>query len=177
MNWYLDIETNGLDPRESKILTIQYVPLERGTGKQLAEVTILKSWEMSVKNMLKKFIYDVRSDSNYPFDFIPVGYNLDFENKFLNHYSKAFYLPEINLGVRPKIDLFGIGIIMNGGEFKGASLDNFTTKEVRGTDIPKWYESKDYFLIEDYIKKETKAFIDWYQQLLIELPLLRNKLS
>ena len=34
VNYYLDIETTGLDEVESKITTIQYVELERSTGKQ-----------------------------------------------------------------------------------------------------------------------------------------------
>jgi len=33
MNYYLDIETTGLDPLHSKIITIQYMELERNTGK------------------------------------------------------------------------------------------------------------------------------------------------
>ena len=48
-NYYLDIETTGLDEVESKITTIQYVELERGTGRQLGELTILKEWELGEK--------------------------------------------------------------------------------------------------------------------------------
>ena len=44
-NYYLDIETTGLKEFEDKITTIQYVELERDTGKQLGELTILKEWE------------------------------------------------------------------------------------------------------------------------------------
>ena len=54
-NYYLDIETTGLDEVESKITTIQYVELERGTGRQLGELTILKEWELGEKEMLRKF--------------------------------------------------------------------------------------------------------------------------
>jgi len=50
-NYYLDIETTGLDEVQSKITTIQYVELERGTGKQLGELTILKEWELGEKEM------------------------------------------------------------------------------------------------------------------------------
>ena len=55
-NYYLDIETTGLDEVENKITTIQYVELERGTGKQLGELTILKEWELGEEGMLRKFI-------------------------------------------------------------------------------------------------------------------------
>ena len=37
-NYYLDIETTGLDEVQDKITTIQYVELERGTGKQLGGI-------------------------------------------------------------------------------------------------------------------------------------------
>ena len=46
VTYYLDIETTGLDEVQNKITTIQYVELERGTGKQLGELTILKEWEL-----------------------------------------------------------------------------------------------------------------------------------
>ncbi|MFL2906812.1 MAG: hypothetical protein ACJZ2C_04820 [Nitrosopumilus sp.] len=82
-NYYLDIETTGLDEVTSKITTIQYVELERGTGRQLGELTILKEWELGEKEMLRKFIEDSPISSKYNFGFIPVGYNLGFEHKFL----------------------------------------------------------------------------------------------
>jgi hypothetical protein len=75
-NYYLDIETTGLDEVENKITTIQYVELERGTGKQLGELTILKEWELGEEEMLRKFIEDSPITNNYSFDFVPVGYNL-----------------------------------------------------------------------------------------------------
>ncbi|MHB8546333.1 MAG: ribonuclease H-like domain-containing protein [Nitrosotalea sp.] len=43
-NFYLDIETTGVDPRNDKIITIQFVELERNTGKQIGEFRILKEW-------------------------------------------------------------------------------------------------------------------------------------
>ncbi len=53
-NYYLDIETTGLDEVESKITTLQYVELERSTGKQMGEITILKEWELGEEGILKK---------------------------------------------------------------------------------------------------------------------------
>ena len=82
-NYYLDIETTGLDEVQNKITTIQYVELERGTGRQLGELTILKEWELGEKEMLRKFIEDSPISNRYDFDFVPVGYNLGFEHKFL----------------------------------------------------------------------------------------------
>lgn len=176
-SFYLDIETTGLDPISSKIITIQYQELERGTGKPVSELKILKEWELDLPVMLNKFANDVNIYDDYPFTFIPVGYNLDFESRFIKYYSNKYLLREIDISLRPKIDLFGVGILMNGGEFKGARLDSFTTKLAPGSAIPNWYANNEYDLIEDYIIKETKAFTDWYQQLHIELPLLNMRLQ
>ena len=176
-SYYFDIETNGLDPTTSQIITIQYAELERRTGKQIGELKILKSWELNQEEMLSKFTNDVKFYDDYVFNFIPVGYNLDFENKFLNHYSKKYYMKEINFASRPKIDLFSVGILMNHGEFKGSRLDNFTTKKQSGTNIPIWYSNGRYDLIEEYIIDEAKGFVDWFEKLHIEMPLLNLKLQ
>lgn len=176
-SFYLDIETTGLDPVTSKLITIQYVELERGTGKQIGELKILKEWEMSIPEMLITFAKDVCIYDSYPFAFIPVGYNLDFESRFIKYFSTKYYLQEIDISLRPKIDLFGLGVLMNQGEFKGARLDSFTTKQAPGKMIPVWYNELRYDLIEDYIIKETKGFVEWYERLHIELPLLNKRLQ
>ena len=88
--YYLDIETNGLDEVENKIVTIQYVELERGTGNILGELTILKEWELGEKEMLRRFIEESPITNHYSFDFIPVGYNLGFEHKFLLEKSSKY---------------------------------------------------------------------------------------
>jgi len=40
--FYLDIETTGLDPLKDKILTMQYQELDRNTGEAKGELVILK---------------------------------------------------------------------------------------------------------------------------------------
>ena len=90
VTYYLDIETTGLDEVEDKITTIQYVELERGTGKQLGELTILKEWELGEEGILRKFMEDSPISNKYDFGFIPVGYNLGFEHKFFLEKSNAF---------------------------------------------------------------------------------------
>jgi len=40
MNYYLDIETTGLNPFENKIITIQYMELERNTAKPTGPLKI-----------------------------------------------------------------------------------------------------------------------------------------
>ena len=56
MNYYLDIETTGLDPFRGKIITIQYMELERNTAKPVSPLKILKEWESDEKTIIKKFI-------------------------------------------------------------------------------------------------------------------------
>ena len=82
MNYYLDIETTGLDPLHAKIITIQYMELERNTAKPIAPLKILKEWESDEKTILKKFISDSGIGDGYKFSFIPIGFNLQFEHSF-----------------------------------------------------------------------------------------------
>jgi len=176
--YYLDIETTGLDEAQDKIITIQYVELERGTGRPLGELTILKEWELGEKEMLQKFIDESPVLNEYPFDFIPVGYNLGFEHKFLlTKSSKYDDLFPIGILSRPFIDLRAIGILMNNGEFKNSGLDKITGKPHSGTPIPQWYNEKQYNEIENYVKKETDEFVKFYGWLHRELPELRKKLE
>ena len=119
-NYYLDIETTGLKEFEDKITTIQYVELERDTGKQLGELTILKEWELGEEEMLSQFIEKTTITNNYEWDFIPVGFNLKFEHEFLQARSSKYDLFPISILTRPCIDLHAIGIMMNKGEFKGS---------------------------------------------------------
>ena len=58
MNYYLDIETTGLDELHDKIITIQYMELERNTAKPIGPLKILKEWESDEKTFLKRFIAD-----------------------------------------------------------------------------------------------------------------------
>jgi len=56
MNYYLDIETTGLDPLHAKIITIQYMELERNTAKPIAPLKILKEWESDEKTIHGRFV-------------------------------------------------------------------------------------------------------------------------
>ena len=80
MNYYLDIETTGLAPLHAKIITIQYMELERNTAKPMSSLKILKEWESDEKSILKKFISDSGIGDGYKFSFIPIGFNLQFEH-------------------------------------------------------------------------------------------------
>ena len=169
-NFYLDNEKKGLDPLKDKILTIQYQELERNTGKDKGELIILKEWESSEKEIIQKFIEDTSILDDYVFSFVPVGYNLNFEHNFLKQRSAVHNLQPIDILNNPFIDLRAIGILMNGGEFKGSGLDKLTGKEGTGKNIPLWYNNSEYDLILKYIEIETREFIKFNAWLYKKLP-------
>ena len=172
MNCYLDIETTGLDPLQSKIITIQYMELERNTAKPVGPLNILKEWESDEKTILKKFISDSGVADKYPFAFIPVGFNLPFEHNFIWQRCMSNALQPVDILDRPFLDLKTVGVIMNKGEFKGAGLDNITNKPHGGGNIPQWYKEKKYAEIESYIKNEAEEFSSFCSKLYKELPVL-----
>lgn len=169
-NFYFDIETVGLDPHRDKIITIQFQELGRNTGKATGELIILKEWESSEKEILEEFIKLSRITDPYPFTFIPVGFNLGFEHKFLKTRTRVQGIPSLDILDKPFIDLRFTGIIMNKGEFKGSGLDKITEKASAGSKIPEWYKNKEYANIISYIKNEAEEFIKLNQWLYQRLP-------
>ena len=174
MNCYLDIETTGLDPLHSKIITIQYMELDEDTAKPRGPLKILKEWESDEKTILKKFMEVFRPGNDWAF--VPIGFNLNFEHKFFWQRCISNGLKPVDILNRPFLDLKTVGVIMNKGEFKGASLDKLTNKPQSGSAIPRLYHEKNYREIEDYIKKETESFCEWLAKLYVRLPKLRYEI-
>ena len=174
MNYYLDIETTGLDPLRHKIITIQYMELERNTAKPVGPLKILKEWESDEKTILTKFIEESGINDSYKFTFIPVGFNLQFEHSFFWQRCMSNGLKPIDILNRPFLDLKTVAVIMNKGEFKGASLHNMTNKPHGGGNIPQLYDEKKYAEIESYIKNEAEEFSKFCVWLYEEMPKLRD---
>ena len=174
MNYYLDIETTGLDPLHSKIITIQYMELDEDTAKPRGPLKILKEWESDEKTILKKFMEIFRPGNDWAF--VPIGFNLNFEHKFFWQRCISNSLEPFDIFNRPFLDLHTIAVIMNGGSFKGSGLDKITNKPSSGKNIPKLYYEKNYAEIESYIKKEADEFSIFCSKLYEELPALLNKL-
>ena len=170
MNYYLDIETTGLDKINNKIITIQYMELERNTAKPVGPLKILKEWESDEKTILTRFISDFVPENDWAF--IPIGFNLQFEHKFLWQRCMSNGLQPVDILDGPFLDLKTVGVIMNKGEFKGAALHNLTNKPHGGSNIPQLYAEKKYGEIESYIKRETEEFTTFCTRLYKELPQL-----
>ena len=173
MNYYLDIETTGLDPLHSKIITIQYMELERNTGKPVGLLKILKEWESDEKTILKRFIEDFVPENDWAF--VPIGFNLQFQHDFFWQRCISNGLRPVDILKGPFLDLKTVAVLMNKGEFKGASLHKMTNKPHGGGNIPQLYGEKKYAEIESYIKNETDEFSNFCSRLYVEMPqLLEN---
>ena len=170
MNYYLDIETTGLDELNNKIITIQYIELERNTGKPVGPLKILKEWESDEKTILKRFIEDFVPEKQWAF--IPIGFNLQFEHKFLWQRCISNGLQPVDILNGPFLDLKTVAVLMNKGEFKGASLHKMTDKPHGGGNMPQLYDEKKYAEIESYIKKEADEFSKFCVRLYEEMPRL-----
>jgi uncharacterized protein YprB with RNaseH-like and TPR domain len=174
-SYYLDIETTGLDEKKDKIISIQYQPLDMNTGEPIGPLVILKEWESSEREILKRFILDSRIIDEYPFSFVSIGFNLRFEHNFLKQRTVIHGLPEIDILSKPFIDLRAIAILMNKGQFKGSGLNSMTGKKSSGNKIPELYSAKKYEEIIEYIKNETEEFLKFNIWLYKEMPSLYEK--
>ena len=172
--YYLDIETTGFDVENDKIITIQYVELDEKTAKPVGSLKILKEWESDEKTILKRFIEDFRPE--YKWAFVPIGYGLSFEHKFFWQRCISNGLKPIGILTRPFLDLMTVGVLLNGGSFKGAALDDLTSKSQNGSVIPGYYKEKKYAEIERYIKNEIDGFCGLATKLFVKLPKLRDEL-
>ncbi|MFH1258100.1 MAG: ribonuclease H-like domain-containing protein, partial [Candidatus Micrarchaeota archaeon] len=174
-NYYLDIETTGLDEKKEQIITIQFQELGRNTGKAVGPLRILKAWESSEKQILEQFIEESHILGTNDWAFISTGFNLKFEHKFLLERTKVNKLPQIDILIKPFIDLRAFAIVMNKGEFYGSGLDKITNKPTNGKLIPEWFKDKQYAKIIDYIEGEAKAFVQWNAWLYQEMPEVLEK--
>lgn len=174
-NFYLDIETTGLDPKKDKIITIQFMQLDSTTSKAIGELVILKEWESSEKNIIQMFIEQSKITDSYPFSFVSIGYNLGFEHNFFIERCKLHGLDTIDILNRPFLDLRPFGVIMNKGQFKGSGLDKITGKPPSGHLVPQWYSEGKYEEIIKYIKIESEEFVKFSCWLYQNLPDLLTK--
>ncbi|MCL5009494.1 MAG: hypothetical protein M1433_00725 [Candidatus Parvarchaeota archaeon] len=170
-NYYLDIETTGLDQKKDKIITIQYQQIDSRDASPVGELKILKEWVLREKGVLKKFLEESGISESNPFSFIPVGFNLTFEHKFLLEKTKKYKLGAVDILLnRPFIDLKPMAVIMNNGSFKGSGLDKITGKPHDGSEIPELYAKGKYGDIISYIERETEEYLKFANWIYKKLP-------
>ncbi len=172
--YYLDLETQGLNPETDKIITLQYQQMDKD-GNPLGNLVILKEWELGEEELIKQFLTIFKK-----WEFIPVGMNLSFDFRFLLTKIKKYTGREIDfneLSNFPHLDIKPILVLMNNGNFKGAKLSNFTSKGQNGIAIPLYYDNKEYDKIIGYIEKEASEFINFYKYLKTNLISLNPNLK
>jgi len=161
---YLDIETTGLDPRRCEILTIQYQPVAPG-GRPGGPLTVLRAWESSEAEILRTFCGTTRFfDRSDPWAFFPTGFNLGFEYRFLQtrmqRHGIDLALPWDWAHDKPSLDLHPVAVLMNGGRFKGSSLERFSRKPTSGHSIIEHVARRDWAAVDRYVQWETEAFFE-----------------
>lgn len=183
--YYLDIETTGTDPELDKIITIQFLPrnindynsLNKPESFSWGNLVVLKEWESSEEDIVKKFHKMFFGTGVW--DFIPLGTNLMFEFNFLFKKFKKYNLrcPEFldYIYKKPSIDIRGILLMSNNLNFKDSGLEKFSEKKIDGSQVPGWYEKKDYDKIIDYINMETDSFKIFVDKCLNEFPNIIKK--
>lgn len=175
--YYLDFETQGINPEEHKIITIQFQRVETQTGRSEGSLTILKEWESSEKEILEQFLTLMTPGKAWKF--VPIGFNLRFEFLFLYNRVKKVLNRDIDLKWLyydlPQLDLKYTLIMMNNGEFRKTTLDWFVKKQMDHSMVPIWYTEGNYEKIENYIVDETRRFLHAYQFLKSKLPQLAKK--
>ncbi|RLI87514.1 MAG: hypothetical protein DRO76_02180 [Candidatus Altiarchaeales archaeon] len=164
----------SFDPLACKIITIQYQALDR-SGRGIGPLKILKEWECSEELIIKEFSKILNPKRVW--DFIPVGYNIYFDLGMFRRRAEVYgiYYDEWfiyhNL---PCIDIKHICLAMNNFQFKGCGLDKFTGKEHSGAIVPVWYHDHEYEKIINYVEKEAREFILFYQKLKQKMPEFRR---
>lgn len=173
--YYFDVETYSLsekpNPKNDKIITIQYQKLSTERGEPEDGLQILTEWDYgSEKAMLDVFrkIFLTGRD----FDFIPIGVNL-YGYDLIALISRLNHHFGLNVDMsffrnRPVIDLKPTLIMLNKGIIKG--YNTHLGKTESGAKVKEWYAAKDYPSIINYINDETGNFINKYQILKREIP-------
>ncbi len=162
--YYFDIETEGTDPQEDRILTIQWQQLL--DGKPVGDLVILKEWEDGEEAIVRVAVEKGILDPGW--DFVPVGNRLRFDLTFLVEKAQAHGLVDWTTADvkryffdKPSLDVGPVLVLMNEGRFRGSGIENFSKKQRSGAIVPELYRAKDYAGIVAYVEEETEAVLEF----------------
>ena len=170
--YYFDIETTGLDPDDDRIITFQYQELSQVSGVPLTKLVVAKEWdddcsEGAILEWIKELLIDP------PFwKFVPVGNNLLFDLTFIAARMRTYFNEDFSIQLinRPFIDIKHVLVMINGGHFRNYS--RMIAKTDFGSNVPIWYQKKQYEKIVNYVEMEAEAFVRTYGILKRNLPAL-----
>jgi hypothetical protein len=158
--FYLDVEAEGEDPRQDRLITIQFRPLSDDLHP-LGNLTVLAEWEWGEKEMLRIPLGKGVLDPSW--DFVPVGNRVRFDLTFLIERAQHHKLREWGPAElrrfwfeKPMLDLGNVLILMNGGKFDGSSIENFADKGP-SSEVPALYRQGKYEQVLEYIHQEADA--------------------
>jgi len=154
--WYFDIETEGTDPQQDKILTVQYQPLD--DGRPAGTFRVLAEWEWGEKQIVRSIVDKGLLEPTW--DFVPVGNRLKFDITFAMEKAEKYDLKKFTAEAlryywfsKPIIDLAPVLLMMNRGRFAGSSMSGFADKP-SGSIVPGLYREGRFSEILGYVTRE-----------------------
>ncbi len=158
--FYFDIEAEGEDPQQDRLVTAQFRPLSDDLRPE-GELTVLAEWEWGEKEIVRAILAKGLLDETW--DFVPVGNRLRFDLTFLmekahQHGLRTWDPPALRRFWfnKPMLDLGSVLVLMNGGKFNGSSIGNFVDKRP-SAEVPVLYRQAKYAEILDYVHREEEA--------------------
>ena len=155
--FYFDVETEGEDPQQDRLLTIQYQPLGDDL-RPVGSLTVLAEWEWGEKEMVRVVLPKGVLDPTW--DFVPVGNRLRFDLTFLMERAQRHGLRESSTADvrrfwfdKPMLDVGHVLVLMNAGRFEGSSIENFTAKPP-SAEAPRLYRQGKYQELLAYVERE-----------------------
>jgi len=178
--WYFDVETEGTDPQQDRILTIQYQSLEDGVPR--GSFQILAEWEWGEKELVRLIVEKGLLDPTW--DFVPVGNRLKFDITFVMEKAEKYGIKKFTVeGLRyywfnkPLMDIAPVILLMNSGRFSGSSISGFSEKR-NSSQVPGLHREGRYSDIIEYVtreKDETLALIREARSVLEKFGVMRAR--
>jgi hypothetical protein len=155
--FYFDVEAEGEDPQQDRLVTVQFQPLGDDL-RPVGALTVLTEWEWGEKEMVRSVLQKGVLEPTW--DFVPVGNRLRFDLTFLiergqRHGLKSWGPAELRRFwfEKPMLDLGSVLVLMNAGRFEGSSIGNFMEKRP-SAEVPILYRQGKYPELLAYVEQE-----------------------